>query len=83
MDIEATDGAVLIYTFGVMVSALWLSSPEQSPTLTPFIVALFGVTSIGWTAYFKWKIAPQYAAEDEDEEEESDEEDLTPPTAGK
>jgi len=82
MDIETTDGAVLIYTFGVMVSALWLSTPG-SPDLNLFVVALFGATSIGWTAYFKWKIAPQYAEDEEDEAEEEAEQDLTPPTAGK
>ncbi|MFB6141128.1 MAG: hypothetical protein ABEJ26_11925 [Halosimplex sp.] len=79
MDIESTDVAVLVYTFGVMISALWLSTPADAPTLTPFVVALFGVVSVGWTVYFKWRIAPQY---EEDEEEDDDEEaDLAPPTA--
>ncbi|MFC7142673.1 hypothetical protein ACFQMA_22920 [Halosimplex aquaticum] len=77
MELTSQDGAVLIYTFGVMVSALWLSTPGN-PKLTPVVVALFGVVSIGWTAYFKWRIAPQY--EEDDEEEEDEEEDLTPPT---
>ncbi|WP_415381936.1 hypothetical protein [Halosimplex sp. TS25] len=78
MELTSQDGAVLVYTFGVMVSALWLSTPGN-PEITPFVVAVFGATSIGWTAYFKWRIAPQYEDDDE-EEDEDDEEDLTPPT---
>jgi len=76
MDITSTDGAVFVYTFGVMVSALWLSAGD--PQITPVVVALFGATSVGWTVYFKWQIAPQYTEDDEEE----DEDDLAPPTAG-
>ncbi|WP_436924408.1 hypothetical protein [Halosimplex amylolyticum] len=80
MEITSTDGAVLVYTFGVMVSALWLSTPGN-PDINLFVVALFGATSIGWTAYFKWQIAPQYADDDEDDEEANEDDDaLTPPT---
>ncbi|WP_123534429.1 hypothetical protein [Halosimplex salinum] len=77
MEIESTDGAVFIYTFGVMFSALWLSTPG-TPPLNPLVVGLFGVTSLGWTVYFKWQIAPQY--EDDEDDEDEEEETITPPT---
>ncbi|WP_459194094.1 hypothetical protein [Halosimplex sp. J119] len=79
MEINSQDGAVLVYTFGVMVSALWLSTPG-TPDLNPFVVAVFGVVSIGWTAYFKWRIAPQYQDDEDEDEEDEEEADLTPPT---
>ncbi|ELZ24169.1 hypothetical protein C475_13007 [Halosimplex carlsbadense 2-9-1] len=69
MEIEPVDGAVFIYTFGVMFSALWLSTPG-TPPLNLFIFALFAVVSLGWTAYFKWQIAPQFIPDEDEEEEE-------------
>ena len=52
MELTSTDGAVFVYIFGVMTSALWLSAGDPQ---TPLVVALFGVTSIRWTASFKWQ----------------------------
>ena len=51
MELTSTDGAVFVYIFGVMVSALWL--PTGDPQLTPAVVALLGVTFVVWTASFK------------------------------
>ncbi|WP_436910882.1 hypothetical protein [Halosimplex marinum] len=78
MEIEPVDGAVFIYTFGVMFSALWLSTPG-APPLNVWVFVLFGFTSLGWTAYFKWKIAPQFVPDEDEEEEEA--ETPRPPTA--
>jgi|GEM_PF-1880490 len=79
MELESVDGAVFIYTFGVMFSALWLSEPG-SPPLNAFVFALFGVVSLGWTVYFKWQIAPQFRPDDDEEDEAEEPETPRPPT---
>jgi hypothetical protein len=70
MDVTIQDGAVLVYTLGVMVSGIWLVTGR--PTFTPRLVALIAVVAVFWTAYFKWRITPQFVPEEEEESEERD-----------
>lgn len=81
MDITIQDGAVFVYTLGVMVTGMWLVGGR--PDLTPRLVGLISVVSVVWTAYFKWRITPQFVPDEDEEEDEDGEGPGSLPTADK
>jgi hypothetical protein len=70
MDIEAEDVTVFVYTVGVMVSGLWVGSPE--PAITPGVATIGVIAAVGWTAYFNWRVKPQFRDDDEPDDGDPD-----------
>jgi hypothetical protein len=70
MDIEAEDVTVFVYTAGVMVSGLWVGSPE--PAITPGVATIGVIAAVGWTAYFNWRVKPQFRDDDEPDDGDPD-----------
>jgi len=70
MELTQTDAVVFVYTLGVMLSGLWLADPGSSPEINPVVITVFGLVSVGWTAYFKWQIAPQFVPDDDEDDDE-------------
>jgi peptide/nickel transport system permease protein len=85
-DVRGEDGSILRLSepsgeaaFGTTAFGKDVLSQFLAGARPTFIFGLFGVVSLGWTAYFKWQIAPQFRP-DEDEEEEEEPETPRPPT---
>ena len=81
MKVGMTEAVAFVYTLGVLVTGLWVLSPETQ-LMTPLRVGLIVGITVAWTAYFSWTIVPRIidleTEDDEDEDEDEEDEDSGP-----
>lgn len=71
MDIGLSEAVAFVYTFGVLVSGVWLLAPD-AVALSPVQLLAMGGIALLWTAYFSWTVKDRIVdieTEDEDDEE--------------